>query len=107
MDVLLNIEQEILEYVQKNCGRRKYLFWGKLLPIDIDSDLRVDLQLIYEDAIDFFGFYFENWKVDIAGFTIDRYFEPEFLGSPAPKQPLEPITVLMMVESAAAGRWLY
>ncbi|WP_431223418.1 DUF1493 family protein [Serratia sp. L9] len=75
--------------------------------MSLETDLRQDLKIIYEDACDLFAFYFNNWKVELGNFSIDRYFSPEYLGSSAPEKPLEPITVGMLVESAKAARWLY
>lgn len=107
MDILLNIEHEILSFIKRNYSRKKFLLWGHVNPVTLETDLRQDLKVIYEDAGDLFTYFFHNWKVDFANFSIDKYFSPEYLGSALPNKPLEPITVGMLVESAKAGRWLY
>ncbi|EPG2372955.1 TPA: DUF1493 family protein [Serratia marcescens] len=107
MDIFLNIEREILSFIKKNYSRKKFLFWGAINPVSLKTDIRDDLNVLYEDAGDLFTYFFYNWKVEFNDFSLDRYFSPEYLGSPPPEKPLEPITINMLVESAKAGQWLY
>ncbi|MBF8447894.1 DUF1493 family protein, partial [Serratia ureilytica] len=51
--------------------------------------------------------YLSIWHVDPAGMEFTHYFSPEFFGSKVPEQPLKPLTIRMLVESAKVGRWLY
>ncbi|WP_262144042.1 DUF1493 family protein [Serratia ficaria] len=103
----MNTEHEILAYVQRKYSHKKFLFFGPLLPVTLETDLRRDLKIIYEDAEELFTYYFDTWKIAPEQFSIDRYFNPEYLGSPKPDKPLESITVRMLIESAKVGRWLY
>ncbi|OPJ91457.1 hypothetical protein B1R44_24780 [Serratia marcescens] len=107
MDVLLSIENDILAFIQNGYSHKKYLLFGPLVMVTPETDLRHDLKIIYEDAEELFANYFHRWGVASAQFRIDRYFNPEYLGSPEPETPLENITVNMLIESAKAGRWLY
>lgn len=103
----MNIEREILSFIKKNYSRKKFLFWGAINSVSLETDIREDLKVLYEDAADLFTYFFYHWKVEFNDFSLDRYFSPEYLGSPPPKKPLEPITINMLVESAKAGQWLY
>lgn len=107
MDVLLSIENDILAFIQKGYSHKKYLLFGPLLTVTAETDLRLDLKIVYEDAEELFAHYFKAWNVAPEQFGIDRYFNPEYLGSPEPVTPLEKVTVNMLIESAKVGRWLY
>lgn len=105
---LMNIEQEIIDYIYENHSHRKYGFFGKRPEVTLDTELtKGGLDVIWEDAEDTLDYYFRNWNVKLNGFEIIYYFEPDFLGSKPPEKPLKPLTVRMLVESAKAGEWLY
>lgn len=102
-----NIESEIIEYFYKNYSPRKWGLWGERPKVTLDTRLAEDLRIHWDDAEIALNEYLKIWNVNPEGMEITHYFEPEFLGSPEPDPPLEPLTVRMLVESAKAGRWLY
>ncbi|QKJ85179.1 DUF1493 family protein [Paramixta manurensis] len=104
----MSIEQEIIHYIYENHSHKKYGFFGPRPEVTPQTELtRGGLDIIWEDAEDTLSYYFRNWNVELNKFEITHYFAPDFLGSPEPEQPLKPLYVWMLVESAKAGRWLY
>lgn len=101
------IEQEIIDYYYENFSPRKYVCWGPKVPVTLDTRLREDLKIGWDDGDDAINTYLAIWHVDPAGMEFTHYFAPEFFGSKVPEQPLKPLTIRMLVESAKAGRWLY
>lgn len=101
------IEQEIIEFYYENFSPRKYVFWGPRTPVTLDTRLREDLKIGWDDGDDAINTYLEKWSVDPGDMEFTHYFAPEFLGSKIPDPPLKTITIRMLVESAKAGRWLY
>lgn len=65
------------------------------------------INLSGDDGDDAINTYQAIWHVDPAGMEFTHYFAPEFFGSKVSEQPLKPLTIRMLVESAKAGRWLY
>ncbi|EDK6121345.1 cytoplasmic protein, partial [Salmonella enterica subsp. enterica serovar Schwarzengrund] len=74
--------------------------------ITLDTSIRDDLKLVFEDSEELLQEYFKRWNIDPEGFDILNYLNPEYFGSKE-TDPRKPLTVGMLVESAKAGRWLY
>ncbi|EBL5543659.1 DUF1493 family protein [Salmonella enterica subsp. enterica serovar Schwarzengrund] len=108
MDVLLmrDIKKEIIDFIDQEYNTKKYFLCGPKRTITLDTSIRDDLKLVFEDSEELLQKYFKRWNVDPEGFDIPNYLNPEYFGSKEP-DPRKPLTVGMLVESAKAGRWLY
>ncbi|EOF5131200.1 DUF1493 family protein [Salmonella enterica] len=108
MDIFLmrDIEKEIIDFIDQAYNTKKYFLFGPKRTIILDTSIRDDLKLIFEDSEELLQEYFKRWNVDSEGFDILNYLNPEYFGSKEP-DPRKPLTVGMLVESAKAGRWLY
>lgn len=107
-DVLLmrDIEKEIIDFIDQEYNTKKYFLCGPKRTITLDTSIRDDLKLVFEDSEELLQEYFKRWNIDSEGFDILNYLNPEYFGSKEP-DPRKPLTVGMLVESAKAGRWLY
>ncbi|ECR8918417.1 DUF1493 family protein, partial [Salmonella enterica] len=85
---------------------KKYFLCGPKRTITLDTSIRDDLKLVFEDSEELLQEYFKRWNIDPEGFDILNYLNPEYFGSKE-TDPRKPLTVGMLVESAKAGRWLY
>ncbi|EAN6356677.1 DUF1493 family protein [Salmonella enterica subsp. enterica serovar Kua] len=108
MDVLLmrDIEKEIIDFIDQEYNTKKYFLCGPKRTITLDTSIRDDLKLVFEDSEELLQEYFKRWNVDSEGFDILNYLNPEYFGNKEP-DPRKTLTVGMLVESAKAGRWLY
>ncbi|PEH29464.1 DUF1493 family protein [Salmonella enterica] len=108
MDVLLmrDIEKEIIDFNDQKYNTKKYFLCGPKRTITLDTSIRDDLKLVFEDSEELLQEYFKRWNIDPEGFDILNYLNPEYFGSKE-TDPRKPLTVGMLVESAKAGRWLY
>lgn len=77
------------------------------MPVNLDTRLREDLEIGWDDGDDAINTYLAKWHVDLGTMEFTHYFAPEFFGSKVPEQPLKPLTIRMLVESAQAGWGLY
>lgn len=112
-----NVEQEIMDWYNKNWN-------GRVLPFFRKPALTLETSLSTgkypwtdEDAIEILNDYFTTFKVDRKNFNFAKYWPNEeavlplnFLRSKENKwhwiEP-EPLTLKMLVESASAGHWIY
>jgi len=101
-----NIEKEIIDFIDGEYNPRKYFLFGPKRIITLNTSIRDDLHLLFEDGEELLQTYFRHWNVDENGFEILDYFNPGYFGGNVP-DPHKPLTVGMLVESARAGRWLY
>lgn len=101
-----HLDKELIEFIDQGYNTKKYFLFGPKKVITLNTNIRDDLKLVYEDCEDLMDEYFKRWNVDPQGFEILDYFNPEYLGSKEP-DPHKPLTVAMLIESAKAGRWLY
>jgi hypothetical protein len=99
-------EQEIIDFIDEGYNTKKYFLFGPKKVITLDMNIRDDLKLVYEDNEELMDEYFKRWNVDRLNFEVLNYFNPEYLGSKEP-DPHKPLTLMMLVESAKAGKWLY
>lgn len=108
MDVFLmrNFELEIINFIDQGYNAKRYYLFGDKKELKRTTNIRDDLNLVYEDCVELMEEYFERWAVDPNGFEILDYFNPEYLGSKE-RDPHIPLTLEMLIESAKAGRWLY
>jgi len=90
-----DIEKEIINFIDQEYNPKKYFIFGPKRTITLDTSIRDDLKLVFEDSEELLKEYFKL-----------NYLNPEYLGSKEP-DPHKPLTVGMLVESAKAGRWLY
>ncbi|UNK30480.1 DUF1493 family protein [Serratia plymuthica] len=98
------IEQEIIDFFYEYFSPRKYVFWGSKVPVTLYTRLREDLKIDWDDGDDAINTYLAKWNVNPGTMEFTHYFAPEFLGSKIPEQPLIPLTIRMLVESAKAIR---
>ncbi|MEQ4530954.1 MAG: DUF1493 family protein [Mixta sp.] len=109
----MKIEEEIISLIEKYDG---HVFFSKrFLKIDPDTDLRKDVRLDSEDALDLIEEYAMKYNIAVSDIPFTKYFPnekslfdiftPKHLKSTGEK--VEPLTVRMLIESAKAGRWLY
>ncbi|EMH4162049.1 DUF1493 family protein [Pluralibacter gergoviae] len=104
----MRIEQDIVNFVYDRHSGRRYFFFGKRPPVNLDTELTGGgLKVAFEDAEESLTEYFERWNVNLNGFDILHYFDPEYFGSKEPVRELKPLYVWMLVDSAQAGEWLY
>ncbi|QEM90828.1 DUF1493 family protein [Kosakonia radicincitans] len=104
----MSIEREIIDWIYDNHSHKKYCFFGERPSVTMETELtKGGLNILWEDAEDSLSYFFEHWNVKMNGFEITRYFDPEFFGSKEPTEPLKPLYVWMLVNSANAGEWLY
>lgn len=101
-----DIEKEIIDFVDQKYNTKKYFLCGPKRTITLDTSIRDDLKLVFEDSEELLQEYFKRWNIDPEGFDILNYLNPEYFGSKE-TDPRKPLTVGMLVESAKAGRWLY
>lgn len=104
--LMRDIEQEIIDFIDRDYNPKKYFLFGPRRVITCDTRIRDDLNLVFEDNEELLETFFSRWNVDPGGFEILDYFNPEYFGSKEP-DPHKRLTVGMLVESARAGRWLY
>lgn len=103
---MTDVEKEIVDFIDRSYNTKKYFLFGPKKSITLDTNIRDDLKLVYEDNVEMMDSYFQRWRVERAGFNILDYFNPEFLGSREP-DPHKPLTLRMLAASARAGKWLY
>lgn len=101
-----DIEKEIIDFIDQEYNTKKYFLCGPKRTITLDTSIRDDLKLVFEDSEELLQEYFKRWNIDSEGFDILNYLNPEYFGSKE-SDPRKPLTVGMLVESAKAGRWLY
>jgi len=101
-----DIGKEIIDFIDQEYNPKKYFLFGPKRTITLDTSIRDDLKLVFEDSEELLQEYFKRWNVDSDGFEILNYLNPEYLGSKEP-DPHKPLTVGMLIESAKAGHWLY
>ncbi len=83
--------------------------------ISIDTDLRADLRMLWEDAEAMLAKFFATFKVEHGDFDFGRYFPNEggllfnlaasLAGKRRPRLQPEKLTVGMLVRAAEAGIW--
>ncbi|WP_279022756.1 DUF1493 family protein [Gibbsiella quercinecans] len=103
----MSIEREVIELVKKYDG---HVFFSKrLLEITSDTDLKKDVKLASEDAIDLLTEFAERYGIKTQDIRFTDYFPNEkgLFEAFTPKATPRPLTVGMLIESAKAGRWLY
>jgi len=104
-----SIEQRIYELVRPYAGT--YLFNLKKVELTPDTDLDSDLNIDELEVEDLMDNYFEKFNVARDNFKLQTYYPSEsFSWNPFKKSPPIPapdFTLLMLIESAKAGRWLY
>ncbi|MGO2466762.1 MAG: DUF1493 family protein [Serratia proteamaculans] len=106
------LEERILSLIKKHYGTP---IIGRYPEITLDSDIDTDLSIDWPEAEELMDEFFEEFSVDKAGFNIETYY---------PNPPMRTLlknmfrrekdiptvpefTVLMLLNSAKAGRWLY
>ncbi|ECC5466586.1 DUF1493 family protein, partial [Salmonella enterica] len=79
MDVFLmrDIEKEIIDFIDQAYNTKKYFLFGPKRTIILDTSIRDDLKLIFEDSEELLQEYFKRWNVDSEGFDILNYLNPE------------------------------
>ncbi|EJQ9018762.1 DUF1493 family protein, partial [Salmonella enterica] len=72
MDVFLmrDIEKEIIDFIDQEYNTKKYFLFGPKRTIILDTSIRDDLKLIFEDSEELLQEYFKRWNVDSEGFDI-------------------------------------
>ncbi|MEC5319679.1 DUF1493 family protein [Brenneria populi subsp. brevivirga] len=104
----MSIEQDVIELVDKYGGGPS--LFSRIPPIITpDTELKKDLKLANEDALDLIMEYAEKFGVDTQDIPFTEYFPNEkgFFEMFTPKVMPKPLTVRMLIESAKAGKWLY
>jgi len=101
-----DIEKEVIDFIDLQYNPKKYFLFGAKRSVTLNTSIRDDLKLVFEDSEELLQEYFKRWGVDPQSFEILDYLNPEYPGSKEP-DPHKPLTVGMLVESAKAGRWLY
>jgi hypothetical protein len=84
-------EQEIIDFYYENVCPRKYVFWGPRVPVTLDTRLREDLKIGWDDGDDEINTYLAKWRIDPGTMEFTHYFVPEFFGSEVPEKPLKPL----------------
>ncbi|EIK2605276.1 DUF1493 family protein, partial [Salmonella enterica] len=66
MDVFLmrDIEKEIIDFIDQEYNTKKYFLFGPKRTIILDTSIRDDLKLIFEDSEELLQEYFKRWNVD-------------------------------------------
>ncbi|HCL5638243.1 TPA: DUF1493 family protein [Klebsiella aerogenes] len=101
-----DFDKELIDFIDQGYNTKKYFLFGPKKKITLETSIRDDLKLVFEDYEDLMVKYFEVWNVDPNGFEILEYFNPEYLGSKE-ADPHKPLTVRMLAECAKAGKWIY
>ncbi|EGL9165182.1 DUF1493 family protein, partial [Salmonella enterica] len=72
MDVFLmrDIEKEIIDFIDQEYNTKKYFLFGPKRTIILDTNIRDDLKLVFEDSEELLQEYFKRWNVDSEGFDI-------------------------------------
>ncbi|EBS9555496.1 DUF1493 family protein, partial [Salmonella enterica] len=75
MDVFLmrDIEKEIIDFIDQEYNTKKYFLFGPKRTIILDTNIRDDLKLVFEDSEELLQEYFKRWNVDSEGFDILNY----------------------------------
>ncbi|WP_218550320.1 DUF1493 family protein, partial [Salmonella enterica] len=63
MDVLLmrDIEKEIIDFIVQEYNTKKYFLCGPKRIITLDTSIRDDLKLVFEDSEELLQKYFKRW----------------------------------------------
>ncbi|MFE8100277.1 DUF1493 family protein [Brenneria goodwinii] len=95
----MSVEQDVIDLVEKYDG---HVFFSKrLLTITPDTDLKRDVKLASEDAIDLLTEYAERFGIKTQDIVFTEYFPNSRKVTP------KSLTVGMLIESAKAHKWLY
>ncbi|NCH01692.1 DUF1493 family protein [Cronobacter malonaticus] len=69
-----NIEKEIIEFIDRDYNPRKYFLFGPKRPVTLNTSIRDDLKLVFEDNEELLQAYFSRWRVDPGNFEMLYYF---------------------------------
>ena len=94
-----DIEKAVFDLVEEYNGISLWTF--KRFPLKKETDLNQDFRMAPEDAAELLEEFAERFAVDPKEITFEKHFPPNL------RNPHEPLTIDMLIQSAKAGRWLY
>lgn len=97
--VITDIEKKVFDLVEEFNGRSIFTF--KRYPLKKETDLNADFKMDPEEAAELMEKYAEIFSIDPGTINFGKFFPPHL------RNPHEPLTITMLIESAKAGRWLY
>ncbi len=62
--LMKNIDKEIIGFIDLNYNAKKYFIFGSKKTITLNTSIRDDLKLVYEDCEELMERYFKLWHVD-------------------------------------------